>query len=273
MIESKNYKDTLKKVFKWVFIGLIFFLLYFPIIIIMVLSVNKSQTGSTWTGFTLKWYAEIFKVRTLYTSILNSILVAMYSTLIATVVGIFTSIGINALTKKKKKAMMLFNNIPMLNSEIVTGISVMLIFVALLPLFPNIFGFTTMLVAHIFFTLPYVILSILPKLRECDENLYEAAQDLGCPPYKALIKVIIPAIKTGIFTGALLAFTMSIDDFVISYFTGGNGFTNFSNWIYARLGRRNFSPAAYAYNALLTIVVLSSVLIANLKRGKKVKTN
>ncbi len=271
MIETKSFLDTLKKVLKWAFIGLVFFLLYFPIIIIIVLSLNKDVRGSTWGGFTLQWYAEIFKIKSLYTSIINSILVAMYSTLFATIIGIFASIGINALSRKKKKAMMLFNNIPMLNSEIVTGISVMLVFVALLPLFPNIFGFTTMLIAHIFFTVPYVILSILPKLRECDENLFEAAQDLGCSPYKSLMKVIIPAIKTGIFTGALLAFTMSIDDFVISYFTGGNGFTNFSNWIYARLSRRNFSPAAYAYNALLTLVVLSSVLIANLKSSKKGK--
>lgn len=266
---SKKTKLTILKTLPWVYVLLVFFLLYLPIFIIMLLSVNSSQTGSTWGGFTFKWFKEIFTLKSLYVSIINTLLVALYSTLIATVVGVFASIGINALSQKKRKAMLLFNNVPILNSEIVTGISVMLVFTILLPLFPNIFGFTTMLVAHIFFTIPYVILSVLPKLRDCDENLFEAALDLGCPPHKSLIKVVIPAISTGIISGAVLAFTMSIDDFVISYFTSGNGFTNFSNWIYARIGKRNFSPAAYAYNSLLTIITLAIVLIPNIKKAKK----
>lgn len=268
MIENKK-KGRLQKLLCTLYVVIVFVALYLPILIIMMLSFDKSQTGSSWTGFTLNWYKEIFQIKSLYTSIINSILVAMYSTLLSTIIGIFASIGINALSSKKRKAMLLFNNVPILNSEIVTGISVMLVFTILLPIFPNIFGFTTMLVAHVFFTIPYVILSILPKLRECDENLFEAACDLGCPPHKSLLKVIIPSVKTGIITGALLAFTMSIDDFVISYFTSGNGFNNFSNWIYARLGRRNFSPAAYAYNSLITIFTLIIVLIPNLKKGKK----
>ncbi len=266
---NKKSKLSLLKSLPWVYVVMIFVMLYLPIFIIMLLSVNSSRSGNTWNGLTFQWYQEIFTNKSLYTSIINSLLVALYTTLLATLIGLFASIGINALSSKKKKAMLLFNNIPMLNSEIVTGISVMLVFTLLLPLFPNIFGFTTMLVAHIFFTVPYVILSILPKLRECDENLFEAAQDLGCPPHKSLFMVVVPAIKTGIISGALLAFTMSIDDFVISYFTSGNGFTNFSNWIYPRLGRRNFSPASYAYNSLLTIVTLFIVLIPNLKKAKK----
>ncbi len=262
-------KFNLSKTLQACFIALVFLVLYCPIFIIIISSFNQSQTGDAFTGFTFNWYLDIFRVESLYTSILNSLIVAIYSTLIATVVGVISAIGINSLAKKKKKVMLLLNNVPMLNSEIVTGISVMLVFTILLPIFPSIFGFTTMLVAHVFFTTPYVILSVLPKLREMDESLFEAACDLGCPPLKSLFLVLLPCIKTGIVTGALLAFTMSIDDFVISYFTSGNGFTNFSNWIYARLGRKNFSPAAYAYNSLLTIVTLIVVLVPNIKSARK----
>ncbi len=251
------------------FISLVFIMLYLPILIIIMLSFNDSQTSESFSGFTLKWYAEIFQNESLYTSILNSLLVAVYSTIIATVVGVASALGIHSLNKKRKKQILLLNNVPMLNSEIVTGISVMLVFMMLLPIFPNIFGFTTMLVAHVFFTTPYVILSVMPKLREMDESLYEASCDLGVHPVKSIFLVVIPCIKTGIITGALLAFTMSVDDFVISYFTSGNGFTNFSNWIYGKLGRKEFSPAAYAYNALLTIITLLVVLIPNIKSAKK----
>ncbi len=259
----------LNKILQTVFISTVFLILYFPIFIIILLSFNESQTGDALSGFTINWYIEIFKDKSLYTSILNSLVVAIYSTIFATVFGVISALGINALSKKRKKQILMLNNVPMLNSEIVTGISVMLVFIMILPLFPNIFGFTTMLVAHIFFTTPYVILSVMPKLREMDKSLYEASTDLGVTPIKSLFLVVLPSIKTGIITGALLAFTMSIDDFVISYFTSGNGFANFSNWIYARLGRKNFSPAAYAYNSLLTIITLIIVLVPNIKAAKK----
>lgn len=271
MIETQKKYDKLFKVLKVLFIALIFFALYFPILIIIVLSFNKSVTGSEFTGFTFKWYLEIFKEKSLYTAILNTLLVAVWSTLIATVLGVLASFGINALTKKAKKTLLFLNNIPMLNPEIVTGISLMIIFAVLIPIFPRIFGFPTMLIAHVYFITPYIILNVLPKIRETDESLFEAAMDLGCSPIKALIKAVLPSLKTAIITGALLAFTLSIDDFVISFFTGGNGFTNFSNWIYARLGKRTFSPAAYAYNALITMIVLAVVMVLNFKRGKKVK--
>ncbi len=259
----------IEKFIKCFFVSAVFIMLYLPILIIIILSFNDNQSGNSLSGFTFNWYIEIFTVKTLYTSILNSLLIAIYSTIIATVLGVFAAIGINSLSKKRKKQILLLNNVPMLNSEIVTGISIMLVFTLLLPLFPNIFGFTTMLVAHVFFTTPYVILSVLPKLRETDESLFEAACDLGVSPLKALYLVVLPCIKTGIITGALLAFTMSIDDFVISYFTSGNGFTNFSNWIYGKLGRKEFSPAAYAYNSLLTITTLLVVLIPNIKAARK----
>jgi len=202
-------------------------------------------------------------------SIITSFAVALTATCISAFLGTFAAIGIHSLNKKVKGKVMLLNNVPVLNADIVTGISIMIICSFLVPLFPDIFGYWTMLIAHVFFTMPYVILSILPKLNELDPNLYDAPTDLGLKPMKALWKVIIPAIETGIISGALLAFTLSIDDFVISYFTSGNGVTNFSNWIYVRLGRRNFTPAAYAYNSLLTIVILICVLTPQLKKSKK----
>lgn len=247
---------------KWIYIGLIILFVYLPILVIMGLSFNTNE------GNVFKYYGEMFTNKTLYTSILNSITIALFTTIISSFIGTFIAIGIHALSKKKRGIMVMLNNIPMLNSEIVTGISIMIVCMLFVKVIPNLFGFTTMLIAHVFFTLPYVILSVLPKLSEIDENLYEAAVDLGCRPFKALWKIIIPAVETGIISGALLAFTLSIDDFVISYFTTGNGFTNFSNYIYVRLSRKTFSPAAYAYNTLLTIIMLIAVIIPNV-RGKK----
>ena len=153
----------------------------------------------------------------------------------------------------------------MLDSEIVTGISLMIIFSILKPLFPQIFGFTTMFVAHMFFTIPYVILMIMPKLQMMDESLFEASLDLGCPPVKSLFKVVFPYLKTAILTGALVAFTLSIDDFVISFYTQGNGFSNFSNYVYSAYTKKNFSAGTYAFNSLLTFVTLGIVFIISLK--------
>ena len=163
------------------------------------------------------------------------------------------------------------NEVPMMNSEIVTGISIMLIFSLLTPIIPQIFGFTTMFVAHVFFTVPYVILMVLPKLEQQDEAIYEAARDLGCSKTKALFKVIIPSLSTSILAGALIAFTLSIDDFVISFYTQGNGFSNFSNYVYSSYTKKNFSAGAYAFNALLTFVTLGIVLFISLKSSKKGK--
>ncbi len=269
MIEKNSKKDLIVKILKILFIILIFVALYFPIVIVIILSFNESKTGTVFSGFTFKWYAEIFKDKSLYTSILNTLLVAVWSTIIACILGVMAAIGINALSKKSRKVMNFLNNIPMLNPEVVTGVSLMIMFAVLIPLVPKLFGFWTMLIAHVFFTTPYVITNVYPKVKSTDESLFEAAMDLGCRPTKALIKVIIPSLKTAIITGALLAFTLSIDDFVISFFTSGGGFTNFSNWIYARLGKKTFSPAAYAYNALITMIVIGSVIIVNLKRSKK----
>lgn len=162
---------------------------------------------------------------------------------------------------------MMLNNVPVINPDIVTGLSLMIVF-SLLPLS---FGMSTMLLAHIFFSIPFVVLTVLPKLKELDPNLMDAAMDLGCSSFEGVVKVVIPSIKTSIIAGALIAFTMSIDDFVISYFTTGNGFQNVSIWIYSRLGRRNFSPAVYAYNTLIVIITISVLGYINVRTKNRVK--
>lgn len=274
MIENTGWKKYLPVILKITFVVLVMLLMYIPVLVIIYQSVNKDANGLRalhFGGFTLNNYKEVFTNSSLYRNILDSLLVSFWATLIATILGLFSAIGIHALAGKSKKIMGFLNEMPMMQSEIVTGISIMIIFSFLLPIIPQIFGFPTMLIAHVFFTTPYVIMMVLPKLQQTDESLFEAAQDLGCSKIKALFLVIIPALKTAILTGALLAFTLSIDDFVISYFTQGNGFYNFSNYVYNSYTKKNFSAGAYAYNALLTMVTLGIVLAISIKASNKKK--
>jgi spermidine/putrescine transport system permease protein len=274
MLEKHPWKHNLFSILKAIFILFVFSIMYVPVLIIIYQSFNATANSITplaWGGFTLDNFKEIFTNRQLLTSIIDSLLVSFWATFISTIVGLFSSIGINALSKKARKAMDFLNEIPMLNSEIVTGISIMIIFSVLKPIFPNIFGFTTMLIAHVFFTIPYVIMMILPKLEQTDDSLYEAARDLGCSPFKALFKVIIPSLSTAILTGALIAFTLSIDDFVISFYTQGNGFSNFSNYVYSSYTKKNFSAGSYAFNALLTFITLLIVFVFSMHDAKKKK--
>ena len=274
MIETKGWKLYLPKILKIAFVVFAMLMMYIPVFIIIYQSFNSDANGLSalhFGGFTLENYKDMFVNESLYRNILDSLLVSFWATLIATILGLFSAIGINALTGKAKKAMGLLNEMPMMQSEIVTGISIMIIFSLLLPIIPQIFGFPTMLIAHVFFTTPYVIMMVLPKLQQTDESLFEAAPDLGCSKTKALFMVIIPSLKTALLTGALLAFTLSIDDFIISYFTQGNGFYNFSNYVFNSYTKKNFSAGAYAYNALLTFVTLAIVLAISLKASKKKK--
>ncbi|MCQ2772414.1 MAG: ABC transporter permease [Bacilli bacterium] len=274
MLVKNSWKNKLVGILQALFVVFVFSLMYMPIFIIIYQSFNKTANSISplsWGGFTFDNYIEIFTNRQLYTTILDSLLVSLWTTFVATIIGLFASIGINALSRKARKAMDALNDIPMLNSEIVTGISLMIIFSLLKPLIPGIFGFTSMFVAHIFFTVPYVILMILPKLEQTDETLFEAARDLGCSPASALFKVVIPSLGTAILMGALIAFTLSIDDFVISFYTQGNGFSNFSNYVYSSYTKKNFSAGSYAFNALLTFVTLGIVLFISLKTNKKGK--
>lgn len=256
-------QNTLK-----VFTAFAYSLIYFPILVIALLSFNQSVKGYSFTGFTFNWYFEIFRDTRLLEAISNTLLIALLSTIIATVIGTFSAIGIHNLSKSNKFKMMVINNIPIINPDIVTGISLMLV----LSLLPISFGMNTMLLAHVFFSIPFVILTVLPKLKRLDKNLYDAAIDLGCRKFQAIYKVIIPAIKSSIIAGALIAFTMSIDDFVISYFTTGNGFQNVSLWIYSRLGRRSFNPAVYSYNTLVVFITITGLIVFNkVTKKRKIK--
>lgn len=274
MLEKHKWKKYLANFFKVSFVLIVLSMMYIPVFVIIYQSFNKTANSInplSWGGFTFDNYKEIFSNRQLFTSILDSLLISFWATFISTIAGLFASIGINALDKKARKAMDFLNEIPMLNSEIVTGISIMLIFSLLKPVFPDIFGFATMLIAHVFFTLPYVIMMILPKLEQTDNSLYEAARDLGCSKFKALFKAVIPSLSTAILTGALIAFTLSIDDFVISFYTQGNGFSNFSNYVYSSYTKKNFSAGSYAFNSLLTFLTLLLVFLFSLKTSKKKK--
>jgi spermidine/putrescine transport system permease protein len=251
----------------WFILALAYFLIYFPIFVIVLLSVNASQSGQTFTSFSFVWYQEIFRDERLLTAIVNTLTVAVISTAVATVVGTFSAIGIHAMTKQRRIRFMMLNNIPVINPDIVTGLSLMIVF----SLLPISFGMSTMLLAHIFFSIPFVVLTVLPKLKELDPNIMDAALDLGCSYFEGVVKVILPSIKTSILAGALIAFTMSIDDFVISYFTTGNGFQNVSIWIYSRLGRRNFSPAVYAYNTLVVFITIGVLGYINVRTNNREK--
>lgn len=264
-LKEYGYRDysVLKKiyqVFSFIFVILIVFGLYLSIIMLAIQSVNLSASVTSFSTFTLKWYQEMFATRSLTTAIQNTVLTSIVATALATLLGTLIAVGIYSFEKKKRQAIMLFNNIPLLNADIVTGISLMLVFSLLLPIFPYIFGPTTLIMAHLFFTLPYVILSVIPKLKETDPNLMDAALDLGVKPFKALRKVIVPAITAGIFSGMLLAFTMSIDDFVISYYTTGNGFDNLSIWVYGSMGRKSLTPSVYAFSTLLTLFTMLTMI-------------
>jgi spermidine/putrescine transport system permease protein len=281
-LKDYGYRDftTLNKIYKIlkkIFVVAIVLGLYISIIVIAIQSINESRNLSIFTRVSFQWYANILQEEELMQAIRNTFLVSAIATVLATFLGTFFAIGLYALSKKVRVLWMLLNNVPILNADIVTGFSLMLMFRLLMVVFPNIFGLFTLVMAHLFFTIPYVILSVMPKLKETDPNLMDAAMDLGVRPYKALIKVVIPAIKAGIFSGMLLALTMSIDDFAISYFTTGAGFDNLSIWIYAVIGRRNLTPSVYAFSTLLTIFTLVGLLtyqfLQKQKKGKKNEKN
>ncbi len=274
-IEDYGFKQhkalkVLWKIFKVVAIIFTILMLYISIIIIALQSFNASRSTTEFTGFTFDWYMQMFDNSLLTDSIINTFIVSGSATLISTFLGTFIAVGIFYLPKKKRQKLLLLNNIPLLNADIVTGVTLMLLFSLLLPIFPYFFGFTTLLLAHVFFTLPYIILSVLPKLKEMDPNLMDAATDLGIKPFKALLKVIIPSVKSGIFSGLVLAFTVSFEDFAVSYFTTGNGFDNMSIWIYSSIGRRSLFPGVYAFSTLLTLLGIVAVLVYTfVGKGKK----
>lgn len=244
---------------------IIFGLLYFPIIMVIVFSFNSARyTPMEWKDFSLQWYEKLFQNEEILNALSVTLQVALISTLAATVIGTLAAIGIHAMNRKLRRVMLTINNFPMVNPEVVSGVAFMLLFVALaavLPVFKP--GFFTLCIAHVTFCTPYVVLQIMPKLRQTDGRLYEAALDLGCTPLQAFFKVTIPEILPGILTGALMAFTMSLDDFAISYFTAGSSAQTLSVTIYSMV-KRPVTPEIYALSTLLFGTVFVLLLLANI---------
>lgn len=258
----------MKKTARNIYLGLILFFMYAPIVTLILLSFNASKSRAKWGGFTLHWYSSLFQDKAIMAALYNTLLIALVSAVLATIIGTAASIGINAMKSKGKTVMLGITNIPILNSEIVTGISLMLLFIACRVTL----GFSTILLAHITFCIPYVILSVLPKLKQTSKSTYEAAQDLGAGPVYAFFKVVFPDIWPGVVSGFLMAFTMSLDDFIITHFTKGPGVDTLSTKIYAEV-RKGIRPEMYALSTLLFVSVLVLMICVNAspKETKDVK--
>ena len=249
-----------------VYTALVLLFLFAPILILLVFSFNQSKSLSVFSGFTLYWYRELFRDAETLKAVRNTLLLAVSSSLLATAMGTAAAVGIHRLRSKYLRAALdTVTDIPMINPDIITGISLMLMFVFVGRLFgaATSLNFATMLIAHITFSLPYVILQVLPKLQQMDKALPEAAMDLGCTPLRAFWKVEIPEILPGVLTGLIMAFTLSLDDFVISYFTAGNGFQTLPIRIY-NMTKKTVTPKMYALATIIFFVILALLLISNL---------
>ena len=246
------------KLYEKIYLALVMLFFYLPILHVVIFSFNDSKSLSKFTGFSLQWYEKMFNNRTIMEAIGYTVACAVIATIVSTIVGTVTAIGLSKSNRVLREVINQVNNLPMLNPDIVTAIGLMLFFTSL----KIRTGFTTMVLAHIAFCIPYVILSVMPKLRRLDPNIAEAALDLGCTPLQALWKVIIPQIKTGIVSGALVAFSMSFDDFVISLFTTGPGINNISIYVYANVKRIN--PTINALSAIIVYVITAVLLIVNI---------
>ncbi len=272
--------------FNRAFTALVFFFLYAPILLLIVFSFNEGNSNVVWEGFSLHWYRELFNDRLIMRSVYTTLLVSLLATIIATVAGTFAAIGFYNLRRRRRNLLTTVNNIPMMNADIVTGVAMCLFFVAFFGLWSNFaewinsiqtlfhlperltLGFGTLLIAHISFNIPYVILSVSPKLRQLDKNLVDAAMDLGCTWTQAFWKVILPEIKPGIVSGALTAFTMSVDDFIISYFTAGSSSSTLAMTIYG-MTKKRVTPEINAISTLLFVTVLLLLVITNVREARQ----
>ena len=252
-----------------VFTALVFIFLYIPMIVLAVVSFNKGTDIAVFSGFTFDQYKELFRDKHLLSLLGNSVIIAVLSSLVATVVGTAAALGIHSMRGRLRSAVMTLTNIPMTNPEIVTGVSMALLFafVGILLRTNAVLGFWTLLIAHITFNLPYVILNVMPKLSQMDPDLTEAALDLGCTPVQAFFKVVLHEIMPGILSGALMAFTMSLDDFVISYFVTGSGFVTLPVEIYSYT-KKPIQPKVYAMFTLIFIAILLLMVVMNLMQAR-----
>ena len=258
----------IKNAAKRIYLVLICLILYAPIVTLMVLSFNNTKTRSRWGGFTGKWYVSLFQNKEIMNALYTTLIIALLSALIATLIGTLAALGMQVMRSRTRTLFMGITNIPMLNADIVTGVSLMLLFIA----FRLTLGFKMILLAHITFNIPYVILSVMPKLKQTNKRTYEAALDLGASPLYAFVKVVLPDIMPGIFSGFLLAFTMSLDDFVITHFTKGPGVDTLSTKIYSEV-RKGIKPEMYALSTLMFVTVLILLILINLSPADKRKKN
>lgn len=251
MVRIKNF-------FKRFYMVLILLFLYAPIMVLIAFSFNSSRTMAKWSGFTFDWYKQLFSDSIIMDSLWVTVSVAVLSSVIAVIIGVFAAIGIQNCKKGVRSVLVNFTQIPMINADIVTGISLLLLFIFVR--IPR--GYTTMLIAHIVFNIPYVILSVLPKLRSMDTSLYEAALDMGAKPAYAIRKVVLPQLMPGILTGFILAFTMSFDDFVISFFTTQGLTQNLSIYVYS-MAKVGINPKINALSAVMFVIMITLLLIIN----------
>ncbi|MEG0765308.1 MAG: ABC transporter permease [Pseudoflavonifractor sp.] len=250
---------------------LVFLFLYAPIFVLIVFSFNATKSRSVWSGFSLQWYIKLFQNTRILEALYTTLLVSVIAAVIATIVGTAASIGFFGMKRRPRTLCMSVSNITMTNAEIITGVSMMLLFVFAGQFFQFKLGFGTLLIAHITFDIPYVILSVLPKLRQLDPNIYEAAQDLGATGFYAFRKVVLPEIMPGVLNGMLIAFTMSIDDFIISYFTAGSQTSTLALEIYS-MTRKRISPEINALSTLMFLTVLILLVVVNVRQVRQEKT-
>lgn len=249
---------------KKIYISLIFLFLYAPIGTLIVLSFNSSRTRAKWGGFTVKWYVSLLQDEVILEALATTLLIAFISALAATVIGTISCLAMNNMRRKTRTVLMGITNIPMLNADIVTGISLMLLFISL----GLKFGFGTILLSHITFNIPYVILSIMPRMKQLNPSVYEAALDLGASPITAFFKVMLPDLMPGILSGFLMAFTMSLDDFIITHFTKGAGIDTLSTKIYTEV-KKGIKPEMYALSTIIFVTVLVLLFLVNATPNKR----
>lgn len=255
----------IKKFFSNLYLIIMFLFLYLPLFVLMILSFNNSKSRVVWGGFTFKWYHRCFNSETIMSAFFTTIQITLLAAVISTILGTLAAIGISAMKSKSRAIYLGATNIPLLNADIVTGISMMLLFVK----FTNL-SFVTVLIAHITFNIPYVILNVLPKIRSANKYTYEAALDLGATPLFAFYKVTWPEIRSGVISGFLMAVTMSLDDFSITYFTKGPGVNTLSTMLYTEL-RKGIKPELYALSTMLFFTVFILLLLLNFRDSKKAR--
>ena len=257
----------MKKIFVRLYFFVMFLFMYFPIIVLIGLSFNASRARTVWGGFTLEWYAQLFQDSVLLTSLFNTLSIALISAAVSTLIAVPAAIGLLAMKRRHASVIQNFGNIPMLNPDIVTGIILMLLLSSTMKL-----GYVSILLAHITFNIPYVLLSVLPSLKKVNISIFEAARDLGAGSLYAFTKVVLPEIMPGILSGFFMAITLSMDDFVVTYFTRGAGIDTLSTLVYGQL-KRGIKPEMYALSSVIFITVLLALVVFNILSSASEKSS